>query len=301
MKAQYICPAITVFDSNGYIDKDGNAKLYDFLINSRISGILVMGSAGEFFGMTLEQRRELTKFAIDYMLGRTKILVGTGSMSLSDTIELSNYALQLGADGVMIVGPHYINLSQGSIKDYYHRLAESINGDIYLYNYPDRTGYDLSPEITLNLLREHSNIVGYKDTVPSMAHTRELINLVLSEFPEFQIFCGYDENFAHNVLSGGAGCIGALSNLVPDVCFEWVDAFENLNLKKVSAIQKFINQLMELYNICIPFMPTMKTALNYRGIEISKQCTYPLLGLTEKQESNLYNLMMDLNIGGDRK
>lgn len=296
MKAQYICPAITVFCKDGSIDREGNGKLYDFLINSGISGILVMGSAGEFFGMTMEQRKELVKFAVEYISGRTKVLVGTGCMSLSDTIELSNYALQLGADGVMIVGPYYINLSPESIEEYYDKAADGINGKLYLYNYPDRTGYDLTPTMTQSLLQKHSNIAGYKDTVPSMAHTRDVINATIAEFPDFEVFCGYDENFAHNVLAGGAGCIGALSNLVPEVCSRWVAAFERNDLAEVSQIQKYINRLMEFYNICIPFMPSMKRALYKRGIFISQVCTYPLLGLTRQQEFRLDQLIKELNI-----
>jgi 4-hydroxy-tetrahydrodipicolinate synthase len=296
MKAQYICPAVTIFHEDGNIDREGNGKLYDFLINSGISGILVMGSAGEFFGMAVEQRKELMKFAVEYLSGRTKVLVGTGCMSLSDTIELSNYALQLGADGVMVVGPYYINLSPESIEEYYDKAADGINGKLYLYNYPDRTGYDLSPTMTQSLLRKHSNIAGYKDTVPSMAHTREILNATLAEFPDFEVYCGYDENFAHNVLSGGAGCIGALSNLVPEVCSKWVAAFESNDLLEASQIQKYINRLMEFYSICIPFMPAMKRALCKRGISVSRSCSYPLLELMPHQELQLGRLMKELNI-----
>ena len=296
MKAQYICPAITVFSKDGDFDKEGNGQLYDYLINGGIDGILVMGSAGEFFGMSMEQRKEFTQFALRYIAGRKKVLVGTGSMSINDTIQLSNYALALGADGVMIVGPYYINLSADSIKVYYDKLADNIKGKIYLYNYPDRTGYDISPKITLDLLRNHENIAGYKDTVPSMAHTREIISSVLPEFPGFEVFCGYDENFAHNVLSGGAGCIGALSNLVPEICANWVKAFKDCDLQKSAQIQQYINRLMTIYNICTPFIPTMKRALNLRGINIQLFSTYPLLGLTESQEADLHNLMKELSI-----
>ena len=49
-----------------------------------------------------------------------------------------------------------------------------------------------------------------KDTVPGMDHTRELIKVVKSQIPQFEIYSGFDDNFAHNVLSGGNGCIGGL-------------------------------------------------------------------------------------------
>ena len=291
MKAEYFTPVITVFDPDGKIDQIGNNQIYDHLIRVGIDGILVLGSAGEFFGMTLEQRRELARFALSRIAGRKKVLIGTGCMSLDETIMLSNEALDLGADGVMVVGPFYINLSAASIIDYYDRLAERVHGQIYLYNYPDRTGYDLSPEITLTLLRRHKNIVGYKDTVPSMSHTRELIDTVKPEFPDFAVFCGYDENFAHNILAGGAGCIGALSNLVPEICAAWVSGFRDNDLAKVAEIQQQINRLMHLYTIGSPFMPIMKAALNLRGFCISTGCTSPIQTPTDRQVADVRHLL----------
>lgn len=49
----------------------------------------------------------------------------------------------------------------------------------------DRTGYDLSPQLILELVRKHKNIVGIKDTVGTMGHTREIIQVVKKEFPGF--------------------------------------------------------------------------------------------------------------------
>lgn len=301
MKAAYITPAITVFEPNGAIDRTGNSQVYDHLIQGGVDGILVLGSAGEFFGMTLEQRRVMARFALAEIAGRKPVLIGTGCMSLDDTISLSNEALDLGADGVMVVGPFYINLSAASIMDYYDKLAASVSGKIYLYNYPDRTGYDLSPEITLTLLRRHENIVGYKDTVPSMAHTRELIGAVLPEFPDFAVYCGYDENFAHTVLNGGAGCIGALSNLVPEWCAAWVRSFRENDLIKVAEIQQKINRLMHLYTIGSPFMPIMKHALNRRGFDLSTTCTHPIQAPTSQQVSDLNALLDEMGILKDSR
>ncbi len=283
MNAEYLAPVVTLFDHDGQIDRPGNRQLYRHLIDAGLDGLVILGSAGEFFGMPLAQRSELTRFALKEIAGRSKVLIGTGCMTIADTVSLSNEAFDLGADGVLIVGPYYINLSAESIIDYYSRLATQIHGQIYLYNYPERTGYDLTPEMTLALLREHQNIVGYKDTVSSMVHTRELLNTVKSEFPDFQIYAGYDENFAHNVLAGGTGCIGALANLVPEICVDWVKGFATNDLAKVAANQQIINQLMSFYSICTPFMPAMKAALNLRGFRVQLDCTSPIKLPTDQQ------------------
>lgn len=55
-----------------------------------------------------------------------------------------------------------------------------------------------------------------KDTVPDAFHTAQVINTVKKNIPHFEVYAGYDNNFAHNILSGGDGCIGGLSNIVPE-------------------------------------------------------------------------------------
>ncbi|MDD2579685.1 MAG: dihydrodipicolinate synthase family protein [Eubacteriales bacterium] len=292
MNAEYLTPVVTLFDQKGGIDKDSCRRLYDRLIESGLDGLVILGSAGEFFGMSMTQRRELTRFALGEIAGRTKVLIGTGCMNIDDTVTLSNEALDLGADGVMIVGPYYINLSAESIIQYYDQVAERVRGPIYLYNYPERTGYDLTPEITLTLLRRHRHIVGYKDTVSSMVHTRDLINAIRPDYPEFRIYAGYDENFAHTVLSGGNGCIGALSNLVPEICSDWFQGFQTKDLMKVAANQQKINRLMPFYAICTPFMPAMKAALNMRGFAFHLDCTYPITPPTGEQIAAVRELLV---------
>ena len=71
-----------------------------------------------------------------------------------------------------------------------------------------------------------------------MDHTRELIKQVKSQMPDFEIYSGFDDNFAHNVLAGGDGCIGALSNVVPEICTAWVRAFRENDLAGIARGQQ---------------------------------------------------------------
>ena len=90
MKAKILTPVVTAFDKNGNIDHKANKNIYDNLIVGGVDGIVVMGSTGEFFTMTLEQKKELIKLAVEHINKRTSVLVGTSCMSADETIELSN-------------------------------------------------------------------------------------------------------------------------------------------------------------------------------------------------------------------
>ncbi|AOY77937.1 dihydrodipicolinate synthase family protein [Clostridium formicaceticum] len=290
-KASFLTPVVTAFDANGNLDIQANKNIFDHLINGGVDGLVIMGSTGEFFTMTTEQKKELIDLAVNYVNKRTKVYIGTSCMSVEDTIELSNYAIEAGADAVMIISPYYFSLSDASVELFYDQVAEAVKGDIYLYNFPARTVHDLSPEVTLNLLRRHKNIIGFKDTVTEMGHTRKLITTIQEEFPDFIVLSGFDENFAHNILSGGSGCIGGLSNIYPEIFAAWVKAINARDMEKVSEIQKIVDKLMDLYNIDTPFIPIVKKAMILRGVEMQDYCTAPFIQADEQKTEAIKAIM----------
>ncbi len=293
--AKFLTPVVTAFDRYGNIDRKANQNIYDYLIQSGIDGLVIMGSTGEFFAMSMEKRKELIDLVVQYVNKRTKVYIGSSCMTVEDTVELSNYALAAGADAVMVISPYYFALSNESVEYFYDQIAESVEGNIYLYNYPDRTGHDLTPEVTLNLLRKHKNIVGCKDTVSEMGHTRKLIKTVQNEFPDFEVYSGFEENFAHNILSGGSGCIGGLSNLYPEIFVDWVKAINAKDMQKVSKIQETVDELSELYEIGKPFIPILKKSMMLKGIELEDYCKKPLLQATDKQTVSIRILMKKIH------
>ncbi len=140
---------------------------------------------------------------------------------------------------------------------------------MFLYNFPDRTGYDLSPEVTRNLLRKHSNIIGYKDTLGNMGHTRKLINTVMGEFPDFMVLSGFDEFFVHNLLGGGSGCVGGLSNIYPELFASWVDAVDKKDMEKASGIQQIVDGLMAIYDV---YQPPLFRSLKELWLSVGLGC-----------------------------
>ena len=251
-----------------------------------------LGFIGEFFSVSIEEKKKLISCAANYIGGRVKLIAGTTSMELEETIYLSRYAKQKGIDDVIILPPYYFTLSADRIEQYYDVIAKCLPDQrIYFYNFPDRTGYTIPVEVTLKLLRKYKNFVGYKDTQAGMAHTLQLIKAVKPEFPDFEIYAGFDDNFAHNVLSGGDGCIAGLSNIVPQLCHSWVQAFANENLSEVQRIQKTINGLMEIYQVGEPFIPYIKAAMEAHGQGEAGISSFPLLEANKDEKQALAQIL----------
>ena len=296
MNAAYIAPTITLFRQDGTMDFESQEKLCDNLIEKGMDGILVEGSSSEFFAMPMDQRRKMAEFSIEKVNHRVKLIIGTSNMVADEIIDFSNFCLDAGADAVMILPPYYFHFGAGELLHYYDHLANQIHGNIYIYNFPDNTGYTIPPETVLQLTKLHSNIVGIKDTIPGMDHTRELIKVVKSQVPSFEIYSGYDDNFAHNVLAGGNGCIAALSNVVPEICAAWVRAFRENDMEGVVKGQRAIDRMMDLYAIRSPFLPVMKEAVKLRGLAATSVGTFPMPCATIEDDAKILELLQRVGI-----
>ena len=95
----------------------------DFVIEGGIDGIILMGSTCEFFALDMIQKKELILEAVRHINHRVPLIVGTGSMRTEETIELTRFAKDNGAEGVIIVPPYYFSLSQDSLEYFLiHRM-----------------------------------------------------------------------------------------------------------------------------------------------------------------------------------
>lgn len=293
-KINYITPVLSAFNSNKKLDIGANKYMYERLINAGMDGILVMGSAGEFFGMSLAERKQLIDLAINYQ-DQIKLIIGTGALTTQEAVDLSKYAADAGAKNIIVIGPYYFSFSEDILYKYFSEIADSVSCNVYIYNFPARTGYDISPDLVLKLIQKHSNIVGLKDTVSDASHTRKLIQKIKPIYPDFEIYSGIDENFTRNILSGGDGAIGALSNIFPRFFSRLVKDLHANNFASVQHKQIIIDQLMSLYDITDCFIPIFKQAMVLNKVNIPRFCKSPLAVPSHDQCRQIENIINSLD------
>lgn len=103
---------VTPFTEDGNIDFEQLRKLIDFQIWEGIDSLIICGTTGESATMTLEEKKEVIKFAVQIARRRVPIIAGTGSNNTKASIELSKYAEIVGANGLLLVTPYYNKTTQ---------------------------------------------------------------------------------------------------------------------------------------------------------------------------------------------
>lgn len=282
MKAKIITPTVTIFDDKGNIDIEGNKLLIKHLIDNGVDGAVPLGSSGEFTAISLDEKKKLIKLYMDESKGRLDLIPGTNSLNFDECVDLSNYAISLGVKGVLILPPFYYGISQEEVFHYFDVLAQRVKGDIYIYNFPARTGFDMSADTTFSLAKKHKNIKGMKDSTANLTHTKEVILKVKDLRDDFEVYSGYDDHFVPNVIAGGNGCIAAISNFEPKLWSDWVAAINEGSFHDVKAIGNIIDRLMPLYNVEKNFSHIFKKFLIDDGLNISEYTIFPFEELSDK-------------------
>lgn len=287
-----ITPVVTILDKNEKPDQNGNKKVIDFLINGGVDGILVLGSAGEFANLSLEERMDFLKFYSEYVNGRVELFAGTGCVSYADTLKLSKYALRMGYTP-MVIGPYYYGIDREKLFIYYDRLAKEVGGNIYLYNYPPRTGHSIAPETIKKLVENNQNIIGLKDSVSEPGHT----NMVLraTEGHNFTVYSGFDDQFLANIANEyGGGAIGALSVIVPEMWSDLVKSANNKDYQKTNTLFNLIQKLMPIYDMDTNCSLMLKKLLVHRGVDIDARAVFPFNQMSEEVFEKAKKLLDDV-------
>ncbi|MBQ9104111.1 MAG: 4-hydroxy-tetrahydrodipicolinate synthase [Clostridia bacterium] len=201
---------ITPFTDDG-IDFSAFEKQIEYQIKNGIEALCVLGTTGEAPTITEQEYDAVAKFAYDKIAGRVKFILGSGSNCTKKAIEKSQFAQQVGADGLLVVTPYYNKCTQKGLVKYYNDIANNVDIPILCYNVPARTGVNILPE-TMQEIAEHKNIGGIKEACGNMEQICETARRIRGKTA---LYSG-DDNLNLAMLSiGSMGLISVASNVCP--------------------------------------------------------------------------------------
>lgn len=287
------CPSITITDDESKIDYDLWGKHLDHLADAGVNGVLLFGSIGEFYSVSLADKEAALEFAVKRVGERMKVFAGVGDTTYANVIEFTKFAEKAGADAVLAVSPYYFGPSPLTAENYFGGIAEATKLPVILYNFPARTGTDLTPELVASLAAKHPNICGIKDTVDTISHTRKVIRAARTVNPDFTVFSGFDEYYLVNRVSGGNGVLCGLTNVEPETFVKMHAAYEKGDFATAVACAERISKLMAVYDVCDLFVSAIKAAVKVKGLPISTKIFEPAVQATEANEAAIAELLAE--------
>lgn len=171
---------------DGSIDWTALEGLIQYHIDNGTTGIVLLGTTAETAGLASDEKDALLRFAINKIGGRLPVMIGTGTNNLHQTLAATVKAKELGADYALIITPYYIKPTQNGMLEYFGIIAKKVDIPIVMYNVPGRTSINMAAATTVQLAREHMNIVGIKEASGNLVQATQIIR----DAPEGFLFSG---------------------------------------------------------------------------------------------------------------
>jgi 4-hydroxy-tetrahydrodipicolinate synthase len=206
-----IVALVTPMRDDGSVDYDALRRLIDWHVEEGTQCIGVVGTTGESPTVTVDEHCEIIRVAVEHARGRVPVMAGTGGNATAEAIELSRFALKVGADCTLSVVPYYNKPSQEGIYRHFKAIAEAVDIPMVVYNVPGRTVADMQPETVLRLAKV-PGIIGVKEASGDIVRAAALIRDVPAGF---SIYSGNDDSAIALMLLGGHGTVSVTANVAP--------------------------------------------------------------------------------------
>ncbi len=288
-----IIPAmVTPLDDQGHINEGALRKLTNHLIDGGVHGLFPVGSQGEFFSLTFEQKKEAIRIVVDETRDQVPVYAGTGAVTTREAIETTKMAQDLGVSAVSAITPYFLVPSQRELITHYTAIAKACpNLPILLYSNPDRTQVPF-PISTVLELAAVENIVGIKDSSGDMSLTAEYIRLTRGM--DFHVLMGRDTLIYAALCYGAKGSICATGNVDPRVPVEIYEAFLAGDHQRALEAQYRLAPLRIAFGLGT-FPVVIKEALNMIGIEAGPAVP-PVGPMTRENREKLRKILVEMGL-----
>ncbi len=278
----------TPLNANGNLALNLFGPLLDFQRSAGIGGLVVCGTNGEGTSLSVSERKAALE-AVMALRGDFTVVAGTGAASVTDAIELTRHAAEVGANAALVLPPFFFKSpSARGLANYFTAVMDSADIPVMLYNIPQFSAVPITDEL-MELLAGHPNLAGVKDSAGDLSRTLEFIKC----YPGLKIFSGSDRLAADSYTNGGAGCISGGANAFPEVVVGVRNAFRQGSSDCAAKAQVRLNELIDI-TIRYPFITSARAVIANRGLP-RLGVRPPLTPLPADQEQKL---MAELTTAG---
>lgn len=235
-----IIPAmVTPFNPQEEIDEKALREMVNRYIEAGVHGLFCLGTNGEFFNLSFEEKLTVAQIVIDETGGRVPVYAGAGCPGTDETRRLAQQLEQAGADALSVITPYFLTYTQPELQYHFEAVAGDTSLPIVLYTIPARTGNTLTVQ-TVAKLAELPNIVGIKDSSGSFDNILQLIDRTPDSF---SVLAGTDSLILSGLMSGAKGAIAATANIFPSTVVSIYEHWSRGEYEQAEQAQRVLREL----------------------------------------------------------
>jgi 4-hydroxy-tetrahydrodipicolinate synthase len=276
IKLKGICvPICTPFENGGAsLDIRALEGHIESMIEAGVHIIAVNGGTGEFPFLTDAEKRQIAEVAARRIDGRAKLIVQTSALRTEDAMANAKHAAGVGADALLILPPFFEGPGESGVRWHYEQIARAVSTPIMVYNIPQFSGFDITPEV-YRRLSEIENVQYIKDSTSNMLRIEQLAAQGSA------VFNGCDYLNLYSLIAGAAGCFTGAGNAIPAQLVKLYDLFTSDRLSEAASLWRELKPLNTLLWTA-PFNPVAKAAAVLSGRPVG-ECRRPVLPLAPSE------------------
>ena len=280
-----LSPVLTPFTQDLSPDPERFVAHCRWLLEQGVNGLAVFGTTSEANSLAATERMQLLDAVIESAISPKLLMPGTGCCSLSETVQLTNHAVENGCGGVLMLPPFYYKaVNEDGLFAHISEVIQRIGDDrlrIYLYHFPGIAVVCYSLGLIERLLKAYPSIVvGLKDSSGDWGNTEA----ILKGFPDLDVFPGSEVFLLQGLRAGGAGCITATANVNASAIRNLYDRWQTPEAEMLQGDVSSLRKMIEGY----PMIPALKQVIaHFRDDPSWCALRPPLMGLSDAQASAL--------------
>ncbi|AIE84208.1 dihydrodipicolinate synthase family protein [Fimbriimonas ginsengisoli] len=272
--------ATTQFHRDLSLDLDATARHLEVLIDSGVSGLVMLGSLGENVSLTLEEKREVIRTALSASAGRVPVLSGVAELSTTAGLAWVRELEDLGAQGAMVMPAMAFRPDRDETLAHYRTIARGTSLPLIVYNNPISYHADVDSEMFAELAEER-NLVAIKESSGDVRRITDIINAVGDRYV---IFAGVDDLALECAMLGATGWIAGIGLAFPaENQYLW-DLMMAGEWEKAREIYRWYTPLLHL-DVGTKFVQNIKLAIQEVGLgaEHVRSPRLPLTGAARER------------------
>ena len=286
-----ILPAIaTPMGTDGRFNEAGFREVMEFNIQAGVDGFWVAGGTGESVLLDDEENMAIARAAADQNRGRIKNIMHVGAPTTLRAARMAENAAAAGVEAICCVPPFFYRQTDESIVDHYRTVAAAADLPLFVYNLPQSTGVEITPELMAKIQDGVPQLKGLKHSSVNFTNVYNWVDMGLD------CLIGSSALMLPALTIGATGCVDGPPNIAPELWVEIWRAYSSGDLARAEEAQKRATRLTMLVRQ-FGMHAVIKALLSHRlGIDVGDP-RLPTKPLTPEQRDHVIATAEAMGIG----
>ena len=231
---------ITPMTAGGELNEAALREVIEFNIQAGVHGFWVAGGTGESVLLEDEENMRIAEISSDQSRGRIENIMHVGAATTARAVKLAEHAAKSGVEAICCVPPFFYRQSDEAIVEHYKAVGAAANLPLFVYNLPQATGVEITPEMMQKIQDGVPQLKGLKHSAVTFANVRAFSNMGL------QCLVGNAMLMLPALTIGASGCVDGPPNVAPELWVEIWNAYNDGDIHRAEAAQEKASQVTEL-------------------------------------------------------